>query len=283
VNNKPSALNCVSPAAIVLTLIASAIFSTSAYSETADVSDPAAELQALKDMQALLERLADDHTEQPQEREASLSALARVREALDSWTNSIPYYDKLIGERPTGPVCAWSFSGAIRARIARDGTLAGARAYLAKDALEAALNADDMTNHVHRLKNHIEQISKFLSASASKHGPGIRPMQNVQFVKGEEPSFWKAVAPAWIYPPAPQKPAPNQPPAPVPATALKSVASLTINPLVPDMNKRVNLVAALATVQPDTAKRIVYMNGVAPVQPDLHKRIELIPDQPAAK
>src|SRR5579862_3805714 len=44
-----------------------------------DTPDPAAELQALKDMQVMLERLGDDHTEQPQEREATLSALARVR------------------------------------------------------------------------------------------------------------------------------------------------------------------------------------------------------------
>jgi hypothetical protein len=253
-----------------------------AFAEAEPPPDPAAEAQALKDMQSLLERLAEDKTDQPHQRAETLSALARVREALDSWAASIAYYDKLIGDHPAAGFCNWVFSGALRARVARDGTLAAARAYFEKDIFEASQNNNEMTNHAHRLKNHIEQISKHFSAMAGRHGPPIKPMQGVHFAKGEEPSFWKIVAPPWIYPPVPQKPAPNQPVAPTPAVGLKAPASWNIGPIVPDMNKRVNPINAIAAVQPDTAKRIGYMKGVTAVQPDLAKKIELIPE-PAGK
>ena len=246
--------------------------------ETEPPSDPAAEAQALKDMQALLERLAEDKTDQPHQRAETLSALARVREALDSWAAAVPYYDKLISEHPAAGFCNWVFSGALRARVARDGTLASARAYFEKDIFVASQNNNEMTSHAHRLKNHIEQIAKHFSAMAGKHGPGLKPMQGVHFAKGEEPSFWKVVAPPWIYPPAPAKPAPNQPTPPTPAVALKAPASWNIGPILPDMNKRENLIKDIVLVQPDTAKRINYMKGVAVVQPDLSKKIELIPE-----
>jgi len=260
-------------------VLAAALLPAVACAEAEALPDPAAELQALKDTQALLERLAEDRTEQPHERAETLSALARVREALDSWPDSIAYYDKLLADHPGGGLSAWGFSGAMRARIARDGTIAGARAYFEKDALEVSQNNGDMSNHANRLKNHLEQLSKHFSALAGKHGPPIHPMQNVHFAKGEEPSFWKVVAPPWTHPPPPQKPATNQPAIPTSATALRTPAGLAVAAVVPDMTKRVNFIPALATVQPDTAKRIAYMAGVKEVQPDMRKRIELIPEK----
>jgi hypothetical protein len=214
-----------------------------AFAEAEPPPDPAAETQALKDMQAVLERLAEDKNDQPHQRAETLSALARVREALDSWAASIPYYDKLIGDHPAAGFCNWVFSGALRARVARDGTLASARAYFEKDIFEASQNNTEMINHSHRLKNHIEQISKHFSQLAGKHGPPIKPMQGVHFAKSEEPAFWKVVAPAWIYPPAPQKPANGQPAPPTPAVALKTPTSWAIGPIIPNMRKRIELIA----------------------------------------
>jgi len=226
--------------------------------------EPAAEAAALKDLQVLLERLGGDQSEQPQERVEILQALARVREALDSWAASVAYYDSLIAGRPGGPLCAIAFSGALRARIARDGNLAGAHAYLAKDALAAAANSNDMTNHVRQLQGHLGRMAGFFNASAAKQGPPIRTMPNLQFDKDEARSFWKVMPPPWINSPPPQKAAPNQPAVPTPATALRLTSNLAANPVLPN-----------------TAARIQFVPAVTTVQPDMLKRITLIPEPPA--
>lgn len=203
--------------------------------------DPAAEADALKDLQGMLERIAADPSEQPHDRVETLRALARVREALDSWAGSIAYYDKLLADRPAAALCAAALSGALRACAARDGHLAGARVYLGKDAAERAQKTDEMMQHVTRFKNQLERISQFLGASAEKRGPAIRAMPEVRAVKNAEPVFWRVSQPVWMLSP-PRKPESKEPNAPVPLTSLKLPVPLAVVPVLPDMLKRIALI-----------------------------------------
>jgi hypothetical protein len=264
----PSPLLPFSPSALVSLCLCVFVFNGWALRCEAgeELRDPAAETTALKDLQALLERMGADVTEQPQERVEILQALARVREALDSWPSSVAYYDALVLSRPNAHLCGIVFSGAWRARVARDGNLAGVRAYFDKDALEATAKSDDMTKAVHHLQGQLARISGHLTATGAKAAPNLRPMPGVRFDKDEEKSFWKVMPPPWLNPPPPPKRPPNQPASPQPATGIRVPGDLAANPALPNLGPRIRFIPV-----------------VTPVQPAMLKRIVLIPEEPPKK
>jgi hypothetical protein len=195
-----------------------AAFSHEALCESKAEPQPAvSEAEALKDLQPILERFGGDSNETPQDRASTLRALARVREALDSWVASIPYYDKLLEANLTGEVCAMALSGAVRGRITRDENLSGARAFVTNDTAAMTARSEEMEKQVSRLNTQFERITQWFKANAAKSGPPIRQQK-------DEPLFWKIVPPQWVT-----------------AKSLKAPAQQTITPVLPDMQKRIQL------------------------------------------